>query len=115
MFFCYLVLLVSIIDFVSIGTLITNTTQRRPLVFPKVRPHAPNTLLTPSRENLSFTQRIGQSIWRLNERMKENHTKYALKAGMATALLASPAFFDKTRPLFVEYKGEWALISVRSC
>ena len=38
--------------------------------------------------------------------------KHAVKAGMATAILASPAFFESTRPMFVEYRGEWALISV---
>jgi hypothetical protein len=32
---------------------------------------------------------------------------------MATALLAAPAFFDATRPMFVELWGDWALISVR--
>ena len=38
--------------------------------------------------------------------------KYAFKAGMATAMLAAPAFFESTRPVFVDYRGEWALISV---
>jgi hypothetical protein len=38
--------------------------------------------------------------------------KYAIKAGMATAMLAAPAFFEVTRPLFTEYWGQWALISV---
>jgi hypothetical protein len=31
---------------------------------------------------------------------------------MATALLAAPAFLDSTRPIFLEYWGDWALISV---
>ena len=31
---------------------------------------------------------------------------------MATAVLASPAFYEKTRPIFMEYRGEWALVSV---
>jgi hypothetical protein len=26
-------------------------------------------------------------------------------------MLAAPAFIDRTRPIFLEYKGEWALIS----
>ena len=46
--------------------------------------------------------------------MKEPDIKHAFKAGMATAMLAAPAFFDSTRPLFLHYRGEWALISVRS-
>ena len=95
-----------------IGTFITQTTHRHPPIFPKVRPHAPNTILTPPREELSFWGRMGQSIWRLNRMFKGNNVKYAFKAGMATALLAAPAFFDATRPVFTDYRGEWALISV---
>lgn len=86
--------------------------RRRHPIFPKVRPHAPNTLLTPGKEQLGPIQRLGQSIWRLNEALKQSTVKYAFKAGMATALLASPAFFDRTRPIFTDYRGEWALISV---
>lgn len=40
--------------------------------------------------------------------------KYAFKVGMSTAVLAAPAFFDATRPMYTNYKGEWALISVRT-
>ena len=42
----------------------------------------------------------------------ERDTKFAIKAGMATAILASPAFIDSTRPTFVAFFGDWALISV---
>ena len=56
--------------------------------------------------------RVGQSIWAVGARLKENDTKYAFKTGMATAMLAAPAFFETTRPIFTEYRGEWALISV---
>lgn len=45
--------------------------------------------------------------------MQERDIKFALKAGMATAMLAAPAFFDATRPFFVQNWGDWALISVR--
>lgn len=80
--------------------------------FPKVRPHAPNTIQTPSRSNLPFIGRLKQRIWSIGHRLTERDTKYAVKAGMATAMLAAPAFFDSTRPLFVAYYGDWALISV---
>jgi hypothetical protein len=81
--------------------------------FPKVRPHAPNTIQTPGRERLTWIGKIKQSLWTIGKRLTENDTKYAVKAGMATALLAAPAFFDATRPMFVELWGDWALISVR--
>ncbi len=50
-------------------------------------------------------------LWATGKRMGERDIKYAVKAGMATALLASPAFFDNTRQWFLEYQGDWALIS----
>ena len=81
-------------------------------MFPKVKPHAPNTMLTPGDDELSFIGRFGQKMWRLGEALKQKDIKYAFKAGMATALLASPAFFDRTRPIFTDYRGELALISV---
>ncbi|KAJ7354534.1 Fusaric acid resistance protein-like-domain-containing protein [Mycena albidolilacea] len=79
--------------------------------FPKVRPHAPNTIQTPGRERLTWIGKIKQSLWAVGKRLTESDTKYAVKAGMATALLAAPAFFDATRPMFVELWGDWALIS----
>jgi hypothetical protein len=81
--------------------------------FPKVRPHAPDTLQTPSRSQFSFWGRVKYSIWELSKFFKQRNVKYAMKAGIAIALLASPAFFDATRPFFVEYQGDWALVSVR--
>ncbi|KAJ7782513.1 Fusaric acid resistance protein-like-domain-containing protein [Mycena maculata] len=79
--------------------------------FPKVRPHAPNTIQTPARDRLTWIGKIKQSLWTVGKRLTERDTKYAVKAGMATALLAAPAFFDTTRPIFVELWGDWALIS----
>jgi hypothetical protein len=85
---------------------------KREIRFPKVKPHAPNTVQTPAREQLNFWERVKQSIWAIGTRLRENDMKYAIKAGMATAILAAPAFFETTRPIFTEYRGEWALISV---
>ncbi|TFY82398.1 hypothetical protein EWM64_g1610 [Hericium alpestre] len=79
--------------------------------FPKVRPHAPNTIQTPAWSSRSFTGKISWILWTIGGRMRERDFKYAVKAGMATAMLAAPAFFDATRPIFMEYRGEWALIS----
>jgi hypothetical protein len=89
------------------------TERRIPTFFPKIRPHAPNTIQTPPRSKLTYIGRIKQSLWTIGARLKERDLKYAVKAGMATAMLAMPAFFDATRPIFTEYRGEWALISVR--
>lgn len=88
--------------------------HRRPIAsFPKVRPHAPNTVQTPPRSKLSLVGRIKQRLWAVGSRMVESDAKYAFKVGMATAIMAAPSFFDVTRPIFVDYWGDWALISVR--
>ncbi|TFY71629.1 hypothetical protein EVG20_g1380 [Dentipellis fragilis] len=79
--------------------------------FPKIRPHAPNTVQTPAWDSLSLWGKVKWLLWSLGGRMRERDIKYAVKAGMATAILAAPAFFDATRPVFMEYRGEWALIS----
>lgn len=87
--------------------------HRRPVAsFPKVRPHAPNTIQTPPRNKLPLVGRIKQTLWEVGKRLSERDTKYAFKVGMAIAMLASPAFFDATRPIFVENWGDWALVSV---
>lgn len=88
--------------------------HRRPAAsFPKVRPHAPNTVQTPPRNKLPLIGRIKQTLWAIGSRLVESDAKYAFKVGMATAIMAAPAFFDATRPIFVDYWGDWALISVR--
>ena len=51
-------------------------------------------------------------LWVAGRRLTERDSKFAIKAGMATSLLALPAFLESTRPTFVEYWGDWALISV---
>ncbi|KZO95671.1 hypothetical protein CALVIDRAFT_482456 [Calocera viscosa TUFC12733] len=80
-------------------------------MFPSLRPHTSNTAQTPARETLPWYWRLKQTLWAWGGRLKQPDVKYALKTGMAAALLASPAFFESTRQGFLEYKGEWALIS----
>ncbi|KAG6845404.1 hypothetical protein H0H87_009751 [Tephrocybe sp. NHM501043] len=86
---------------------------RHPLPsFPKVQPHAPNTMQMPSRDELGAIGRVKQALWKLGNRLTQRDTKYAFKVGMAIAIFAAPAFYDTTRPSFVKYWGDWALISV---
>lgn len=82
--------------------------------FPKILPHAPDTLQTPPHHQLSWVGRLKRMLWMAGRRLKERDTKFAIKVGMATSLLAFPAFLESTRPTFVEYWGDWALISVSS-
>jgi uncharacterized membrane protein YoaK (UPF0700 family) len=69
---------------------------------------------TPSRNDLPLIGRIKQTVWEVGKRLAERDTKYAFKVGIAIAMLASPAFFDATRAMFVDNYGDWALVSV-SC
>ena len=89
-----------------------NDSKRRQAYFPKIHPHAPDTVLTPKRSTLTFWGRVKQTLWVIGDRLKQPDIKYAVKVGMATAALAAPAFINITRPIFTEYKGEWALVSV---
>lgn len=94
-----------------ISGMLTKEKSRIAYSFPKVRPHAPDTVQTPSRSGLSPWRRFQLSLWAFGERMQDHDVKYAVKTGMATAMLAAPAFIEATRPTFMEYRGEWALIS----
>ncbi|KAJ8508004.1 hypothetical protein ONZ45_g9692 [Pleurotus djamor] len=97
----------------TISNILPNVRSRRRThpSFPKVTPHAPNTMQTPPRTGLSLWGKIGQLVWAVGHRLQERDAKYAIKAGMATALLAAPAFFDATRDIFIDWWGDWALIS----
>lgn len=92
--------------------ILTREKSRIAYSFPKVRPHAPDTVQTPSPLGLSAWRRFQLRLWDLGARMRDHDIKYAIKTGAATAVLAAPAFFEVTRPTFMEYRGEWALISV---
>jgi hypothetical protein len=92
--------------------ILTKGKSRITYSFPKVRPHAPDTVQTPSRAGLSAWRRFQLSLWAIGGRLQDHDVKYAVKTGLATAALAAPAFIERTRPTFLEYRGEWALISV---
>ncbi|CAE7150897.1 unnamed protein product [Rhizoctonia solani] len=94
-----------------ISTRLLQNVQNRVPLFPKVKPHAPNTALRLPRTQLTTWGRVKQSIWALGQFLRQPEIKYSIKTGMAVAALAAPAFIESTRETFVEYRGEWALIS----
>ncbi|KAI9447166.1 Fusaric acid resistance protein-like-domain-containing protein [Russula earlei] len=94
-----------------ISGILTKEKSRITYSFPKVRPHAPDTVQTPSRKGLPPWRRFQLSLWAFGSHMQDYAIKYAIKTGVATAILAAPAFIEATRPTFMEYRGEWALIS----
>lgn len=80
--------------------------------FPKIHRHTPNTVQTPAHSTLGRYGRLQRRIWDILTRLKEGDLRYSFKVGVSTAILAIPAFIDSTRPIFIEWRGEWALISV---
>ena len=96
----------------AVASRILQDAQNRITLFPKVKPHAPNTATRLSRTQLTTWGRIKQSIWAMGQFLRQPEIKYSIKTGMAVAILAAPAFIESTRETFMEYRGEWALISV---
>ncbi|WVQ80107.1 hypothetical protein IAT38_002208 [Cryptococcus sp. DSM 104549] len=56
-------------------------------------------------------EKISQTWWAIGERMGEPDMRYAIKTGIGGALLALPAYTPLGREVFLEYRGEWALIA----
>lgn len=83
----------------------------------------------PDLKSLSFTGRVKQMFWVLGERSKQADARYAIKTGLGggrfddgllnvlnsnrerLAMLAAPAFTEIGRPIFLGFRGEWALIA----
>ncbi|GMK57518.1 hypothetical protein CspeluHIS016_0403520 [Cutaneotrichosporon spelunceum] len=82
----------------------------QPPLFPKTQRHEQGTLLNPTRASMTFRQQLSQLLWELGTRLSEPDLRYAIKTGLGGAILAAPAFSEKTRPFFIDYHGEWALI-----
>ncbi|KAJ1027495.1 hypothetical protein NDA18_003499 [Ustilago nuda] len=80
-----------------------------PLDFPSNRRHAVNTHQTPKVE--TWKGKLQRLFWNIGEFFRQPDTKFAIKAGVGSALLASPAFFPSTRPIFKKFQGQWALVS----
>lgn len=83
----------------------------KPPTFPRKGELAPNTATNPLASMLSLKPRLYHKCWEFLERCKKNDIKYAVKVGMATALLAAPAFSDTWRQTFLDWKMEWSLIA----
>ncbi|KAF9321537.1 hypothetical protein BG003_001268 [Podila horticola] len=84
---------------------------RKPRLFPKPNIHnTNNTLHTPTPS--TFLQKWSTRLWKFLHVFRSFHVKYAAKTAISTMVLLIPAFVDWTRPYFVQYRGEWAIISM---
>ncbi|CDR88651.1 related to BRE4-protein involved in endocytosis [Sporisorium scitamineum] len=80
-----------------------------PLDFPSNRRHVVNTHQTP--KAMTWQDKLQRLVWQIGEFFRQPDTKFSIKAGLGSALLASPAFFPSTRPIFTKFQGQWALVS----
>lgn len=61
--------------------------------------------------SLTAFGRFKRTLWLLTTRLSEPNTRFGIKTGLGAALLAAPAFITPLRPLWLAWRGEWALIS----
>lgn len=69
-----------------------------------------NTLHTP--EPKTKWRRFFIRVWQTFSLFKTQKMRYAIKATVATILLAMPAFLESTQDFFRTYRMEWALITL---
>ncbi|KAI9363139.1 Fusaric acid resistance protein-like-domain-containing protein [Pilaira anomala] len=69
-----------------------------------------NTLHTP--EPKTTWRKFFIRVWRTFSLFKLQKMRYAIKATIATILLATPAFMDFSREWYRQYRMEWALITL---
>ncbi|KAF9574635.1 hypothetical protein EC968_006050 [Mortierella alpina] len=85
--------------------------KQKQRLFPKPNIHnTSNTLQTPVPS--TFVQRWSTRIWKFLHRFRSFQVKYAAKTAFSAMIMLVPAFVDWTRPYFVQYRGEWAIISM---
>ncbi|KAG0308214.1 hypothetical protein BGZ98_008637 [Dissophora globulifera] len=95
----------------SYGTIGLRSRRRKQRLFPKPNIHnKANTLQTPVPS--TFAQRWSTRLWKFLHVFRSFQVKYAVKAAISAIIMLVPAFVDMTRPYFVQYRGEWALISM---
>ncbi|OCF31531.1 hypothetical protein I316_06730 [Kwoniella heveanensis BCC8398] len=83
----------------------------QPPPFPITRRDSSGSVLTREQRLVTVWGRIKQAFWRLGSRLGEPDMRYAIKTGLGGAILAAPAYTEAGRPLFLHYRGEWALIA----
>lgn len=59
----------------------------------------------------SLSARVQYNIWRFLRGFKQTEIRFAIKVGVGAALFAMPAMIDSLRPIFVEWRLEWGLLS----
>ncbi|KAF9976229.1 hypothetical protein BGZ73_008936 [Actinomortierella ambigua] len=93
------------------GSVLRRDKSKKPSLIPEPNRHnVVNTLHTPRPK--TFMQRASTKVWKFLHVFRSFKFKFAVKMACSAVLLLAPAFIDWTRPYFVQYRGEWAVISM---
>ncbi|KAG0231757.1 hypothetical protein BGW41_002109 [Actinomortierella wolfii] len=94
-----------------VGSVSHRKKDKKARLIPKPNRHnVLNTLHTPAPK--TFMQRASTRIWKFLHVFRSFKFKFAIKTACSAVILLAPAFIDWTRPYFVQYRGEWAVISM---
>lgn len=59
----------------------------------------------------SWYVKLKRTTYDLGRSFEQPDVRFAVKVGIGAALLATPAFIHASRPIFNEFKGQWAIVS----
>ncbi|WVO14425.1 hypothetical protein L204_102058 [Cryptococcus depauperatus] len=85
--------------------------QLQPPLYPKNTRNSIGPVIVPELDSLSWIGKTKQVFWAVGERLRQPDARYAIKTGLGGAILAAPAYTEVGRPIFLRYRGEWALIA----
>nr|XP_031864022.1 uncharacterized protein CI109_000666 [Kwoniella shandongensis]KAA5531094.1 hypothetical protein CI109_000666 [Kwoniella shandongensis] len=83
----------------------------QPPLFPRSKRDSAGAVLGPEQRLKSRWGRMKQAFWAIGTRLRQPDMRYAIKTGLGGAMLAAPAYTEWGRPIFLQYRGEWALIA----
>ncbi|GAA5842723.1 hypothetical protein JCM11251_002333 [Rhodosporidiobolus azoricus] len=59
----------------------------------------------------SLVARFKLAFWHFGWHLRQPNVRFAIKTGAGVAILSSAAFIPRLRPIWLEWRGEWSLIS----
>ncbi|CAG8457794.1 15366_t:CDS:2 [Racocetra fulgida] len=78
--------------------------------FPENTHNLFDTIQTPKPKTLP--QKLAIKLWQSFSWFRQFEVKYAVKAAVSAAILASPAFIESTRGIYARFRGEWVCITM---
>ncbi|BGP14019.1 hypothetical protein JCM10213v2_001957 [Rhodosporidiobolus nylandii] len=86
--------------------------KKRHSVFPEIVDGALSShQIDVSKHSHSLIARAKLAFWYLGWHLRQPDIRFAIKTGAGVAILSSAAFIPALRPIWLEWRGEWSLIS----